>query len=95
MTQGSTTNGDAGTIEEYETRFEHRSDESVATTIAVAMAEVTGRDVTELDPLGGTVDCEALDSLVQSADSPLSVSFLYEGRRVFVSGDGSIEITQV
>ncbi|WP_256301003.1 HalOD1 output domain-containing protein [Haloarchaeobius salinus] len=93
MNQGSTTNGDAGTIDEYDTEFEQHGDESVATTIAVAVAEATGQDVTELDPLGSTIDCESLDSLVRSAGSPLSVSFLYEGCRIFVSGDGTIEIT--
>lgn len=95
MTQGSTTSDNTGTSEEYETRFEHEGDESVATTIAVAVGELTEREVTELNPLGSSVDCEALDSLVRTADTPLSVSFQYEGFRIFVSGDGTITITGI
>ncbi|MFD1647789.1 HalOD1 output domain-containing protein [Haloarchaeobius litoreus] len=82
-------------MQEYETRFEQHGDESVATTVAVAVAEATGQDVMELGPLGSSVDCEALDSLVRSAESTLSVSFLYEQCRIFISGDGTIEITRL
>ena len=95
MTQGSTTSGNSGISEEYETRFEHKGDEPVTTTIAVAVAELTEPEVTQLNPLGSSVDCEALDSLVRSADTPLSVSFQYEGFRIFVSGDGTITITGI
>jgi hypothetical protein len=92
---GGTTDGETGTSEEYETRFEHHSDEAVATTVALAVARVTGREATELEPLGSIVDCEALDSLVRSVEPSLSVSFLYEGCRIFVCGNGTVEITRV
>ncbi|WP_257300364.1 HalOD1 output domain-containing protein [Haloarchaeobius sp. FL176] len=95
MTTGSSTDGNTGTRQEYGTKFEYESDESVATTIALAVAQVTGREATELEPLGSFVDCEALDSLVTSAEPSLSVSFLYEGCRIFVSGNGFLEITRV
>ncbi|MFD2375775.1 HalOD1 output domain-containing protein [Haloarchaeobius iranensis] len=95
MTIGSTTGGDTGRQQEYETKFEYEGDESVATSIAFAVAQVTEQEAMELEPLGSFVDCEALDALVKSAEPSLSVSFLYEGCRIFVSGNGSVEITRV
>jgi hypothetical protein len=95
MTIEGSADGRTGTREEHETKFEYEGDESVATAIAFAVAQVTGHQATELKPLGSIVDCEALDTLVKSAEPALSVSFLYEGCRIFVSGDGTIEITRV
>lgn len=82
------------TTDEYVTAFDGNREESITTTVAVAIAEATGQDVMDIPPIGSYVDCEAFDTLLESADSTLSISFNYEDRRVFVTGDGRIEVTK-
>lgn len=68
------------------------NEESVANTVARELAAATGRDVLELDPIGETVDLEAVSSLVASGDGSLSVAFDHADHRVLVTGDGEVEV---
>jgi len=63
-----------------------------ATNVAVAIATATGRDVLDVAPLGDSVDCEALNELVQNGDAALSVCFTHEKHRVLVTGDGTVDV---
>lgn len=96
MTKGTTsTNGDASQGEPFEIGFDGGGPDSIASELAMTLADAMDEDVTEIEPLGEYLDCEALDRLVRSAETSLSISFVYEGRQVFVSGDGSVEITRL
>lgn len=94
MTNGSTTDAKRGTGESNHIGQAANGD-AVATTVAMAIAEATDRDPADLTPLGTVLDCEALDTLVTSAETSVSVSFVYEGHRVYVSGDGDVDIDEV
>ena len=71
---------------------ESKRSPSVAVIDAVAAAE--GVDPTELDPLSGEIDLEALDRLLlNSAPDTCGVLRLcLAGWNVFVSGDGRITV---
>lgn len=68
---------------------------SVTTQVAIALADATGREVTELPPVGEWVDCDAIEQLFSSHDgeTELSVSFQFEEYDVFVSSIGRIVVT--
>ena len=56
--------------------------------VVTAVAESTGRSPLEIDPLARTIDPDALDDLIHSADrtgSSVTVSFEYCDRRVTVT----------
>ncbi|WP_232702066.1 HalOD1 output domain-containing protein [Halobacterium wangiae] len=64
-----------------------------STAVAEAVAEATGKQQTDLDPLQHSVDADALDALLANSDSPrLELSFTYEGVDVRITGAGVIEI---
>mgnify|MGYP006276394263 CR=1 FL=1 len=60
--------------------------------IVEAVAAATDRAATDLPPLQGTVDADALDTLLQERSSSVMVSFRYADTVVSVSGNGSVEI---
>jgi hypothetical protein len=71
-----------------------------STSIAVieAIAEHEALDPLYLElPLYEVIDTDALDSLIggdlEHGPSEISVRFSYNGCRVHVSGDGSVEVT--
>ncbi|AHG04020.1 hypothetical protein HALDL1_10725 [Halobacterium sp. DL1] len=64
-----------------------------STAVAEAVAEATGKEQTELDPLQHSVDADALDALLTNSDSPrLELSFTHDGVDVRITGAGVIEI---
>lgn len=53
--------------------------------------------VTPIDmhpPLYQSIDMDALESLLESGDATLSVSFVYRGYTVSVDGSGSVRISE-
>lgn len=64
--------------------------------VVAALAEVTGRDPTELPPLQNYVDTDALDALVDpdggKQTSSVTVSFEIDGYHVVVGADGSVDV---
>lgn len=77
-----------------------RPPEAVPVTdrVVSAVAEATGTDPLELEPLNEVVDPDALDALfsssgLRSARPPRRVEFAYAGRTVVVTGGGTVEVT--
>jgi hypothetical protein len=70
-----------------------------STAVIEAIAEHEGREPMDLEqPLYEVIDTDALDAIIGDggAGSPLadvSVEFSYNGCRVHVSDDGSVEVT--
>lgn len=62
--------------------------------VVEAVAALTDRAVTDLPPLGESVDSDALDALVTDRGRPSGddtvVRFHYDGARVTVRGDGTL-----
>lgn len=66
-----------------------------ATNVIDALADHVGVDPTALTPpLGAAVDPDALNALVERADTAdaVAVSFDYEGHEVVVRGDGRVAV---
>jgi hypothetical protein len=70
-----------------------------STAVIEAIADYHGTDPMGLkEPLYETIDPDALDALIASAEAVnghphVSVEFTYDGCRVTVFGDGSIEVS--
>jgi len=90
----TTTDDDlAREFENPEGVVERRHDPAVGSTsevVVYAVAEATGIDPLELDPLRGTVDPDALDALFRNADDSTLISFSYAGCDVSVSSQGRV-----
>jgi len=80
--------GDATTTVHHEWR---QSDQP-SVTIVEAVAAATDRPTTDLPPLHGTVDTDALDSLLDGQSPSVTVSFRYSETTVSVTGNGNIQI---
>lgn len=69
-------------------------DESLAVSIAAGLAEVTGKDMEELEPLQKKVDVDAIESVFRSKDRKCPVtgqiSFEHEGHLISISSDGDV-----
>lgn len=63
---------------------------SVSDRLIEKLADARGIDPMELPPLGRAIDLEALDRLVDSANSALAVSFSVDGHDVTVGADGTV-----
>lgn len=75
-----------------ETQIVHTDGDSVATDVAVAIANAKGTDPVEIEPLGDILDCQALEDLVTSSSTELSVSFSYDDLEIHVTTEGYVEI---
>jgi len=65
------------------------TDETVSEAVVRAVAGAAGADVTELPPLAGTIDPDALDAPLSGVVSRARVSFAYHGYEISVEIDGS------
>lgn len=68
-------------------------DKCISTDIVLAVAEVSGRDPTELRPLNDVINADALDSLFtpeRPGNETDQISFDYQGYRVTVYRDREI-----
>lgn len=71
------------------------TDVSACTAVVSAVAAALDTDPLDMDPLHGTVDTEALESLVtpqRSAEGDVHVTFEYCGYEVTASSHGSLKI---
>lgn len=78
--------------------FETGSSTPPSTAVIESIAEYKELDPLDLDqPLAEVIDTDALDSIVGGGVgqplSDISVEFSYDGCRVHVSSDGSVEVT--
>ena len=66
-----------------------RSGENVTNVVIRAVADVTDRDPLDLQPLGDSIDADAVDALfVNSADDSVeSLTIHYGGCRVTIDGE--------
>lgn len=60
--------------------------------IVLTVAEATGRDHTEFPRLQTVVDPDAMESLFDTDNPSLQMTFDYAGCRVFVDGTGQIQV---
>lgn len=71
-------------------------DGSVVVSVVSAVAEATGTDPREIDPLAESVDLSALSRLVRQSPTAgsdaFSVTFDVEGHRVTVEGDRRVTV---
>ena len=65
----------------------------VTTRVAEAVADAADADPMELTPLYQTVDPDALEAVLESADD-VRVRFEYADRVVEVRGDGSVTVDE-
>ncbi|WP_226005977.1 HalOD1 output domain-containing protein [Natrinema salinisoli] len=63
-----------------------------AMKIVQKVSRAKGVDIVDLEPLYDTVDGDALDSLLRTADQDVEVTFQYAGYTVTVRGDGQISL---
>lgn len=54
------------------------------------IADVEQVDPGDLSPISRTIDLEALDTLIESANDALTVKFTVHGYDVIVTGNGSV-----
>lgn len=67
-------------------------DESVATTVALAMSSVRGVDAAELPSINDVVNTDALDTLFEGGARTGEVRFPYCDHVVVVEGNHRVEI---
>lgn len=66
------------------------SADQVSLRLIEQIADVENRDPRDLPPLGQAIDLEALDTLIESGSSTLTVTFTVHGYDVIVTGNGSV-----
>ena len=71
--------------------FDSERSESISVRVARFVADASNREVDALDPLYYSVDTEALDALMDS-NSDVEIRFEYEGYKVVIHSDKTIEI---
>jgi hypothetical protein len=79
----------------YEVELDDDAVRSISRTVVTRIADLTGRDPTELEPLWDSVDPEALDSFVAHAgesSSSCRIAFEYEGYVVEVVGSRRLRL---
>lgn len=77
--------------------YDRTSAESLSSRIVRLVAVASGREPTDLEPLGNVVEPEALDRLLdsRSVEDPergIAVTFIYEEYRVEIDADGTVSI---
>ena len=84
------------TDDEEDTAYDTTWSEQPSTTIAMAVAEETGREPTDGPVLDEYIDTGALDDLLSGENprlgGPIRVSFVYDGVEVTVDSDGGITV---
>lgn len=68
-------------------------DEQPSTAVVFAVADALGRDELDLPPLGDAVDPDALNALLPTASSDVTVTFRYAGFEIDV-GTGAVELRE-
>lgn len=74
------------------------SEFSASRALLAHVAELTGREITNLPPLYETLDPDALDRLVESVDAgydTLSIQITYAGHKLVIDGEGAVSSLRV
>lgn len=79
---------------------ETRGAEATSQAVVAAVAAETGANPMTLEPLYNVLDPDALDALFSADESataapPARVEFTYAGCAVSVTGDGTIDVTEL
>lgn len=79
--------------------FDPESNCSLARLITTAVADESGVDVTDLDPLRHAIDIQGvragIDAVQRNPDGSARISFSFEGHLVTVTSDGTIKISDL
>lgn len=76
-------------------RANWKTAENPSARLVELVADATGRTQTELEPLQYTLDGDALNALLETADTQhLTITFTYENLDVRVASDGLVEVHQ-
>ena len=89
-----TINGDVGDehlSDQYHDTFDPKS-EPASDAVFASVAEATGTDPDELEPIESVVDPIVFDALIRRRRRPIQISFVYHGHHVTVDTDGEIRI---
>jgi len=89
-----TTNGEVRNehlSEQYHVMFDPKS-EPGSDAVVASVAEATGTDPDELEPIESVVDPIVFDALVRRRRRPIQISFIYHEHHVTVDTDGEIRI---
>lgn len=80
--------------EEMYIRRDWGDDGSLMMNVVAGLAEVTGKETDEIEPLQDKVDVDAIESLFQDDDRVGDVagvvSFEHEGQQISISSDGNV-----
>lgn len=77
---------------EYRTRIDGMDPEVLQRAVVEAVAAAAGVEPTDLDPLYGAVDPDALSRLFWDSGGLRDVSFAYAGYHVRVFADGEVVV---
>lgn len=66
--------------------------QSVSLAVVTALAETKGVQPVDLPPVSEHIDLEALENLIESADSDVTVSFSVDDHEITVTGDQTVTI---
>ena len=83
--------GDEGLSEQYHVTFDPKS-ESGSDAVIASVAEATGTDPDELEPVESVVDPIIFDALIRRRRRPIRLSFVYHEHHVTVDTGGEIWI---
>ena len=83
--------GDEDLSERYHVTFDPKS-EPGSDAVVASVAEATGTDPDELEPIESVVDPIVFDALVRRRRRPIQISFMYHEHHVTVDTDGEIRI---
>lgn len=89
------TNGD-GDVPIHNVDLDGATDRSTSYTVVTSIADLTGRDPDDLEPLWDSVDTDALDSFVahvSKSSTPYRLAFEYEGYTVEVVSGQRLRFT--
>lgn len=68
-----------------------REEEPPSRAVVRAVADVTDRDPTDMEPIAETIDPEAIDEMfTRSSDDVATLTLLYEGCRIEVDDDAVV-----
>lgn len=75
-------------------RREWSEDDSLMLNVVAGLAELTGKETDEIEPLQDKVDVDAVESLFRNDDRAGDVagvvSFEHEGQEISISSDGNV-----
>lgn len=72
--------------------YDWRETRSPSVEVVEAISAVLNRKPTEMEPISKHIDTDAVDSLLTTGGPAVRISFVHQGCRIDVTGDGKLEI---